>query len=326
VSALKFSAWLTHWDGASLASFEAHAGLMTRVYPVWYLTAPDGLPYRRPDAADALRDRVRAAAAGAGVEVWPLISNHNPAIGNFDPAITRLLVSDAKARAVHIAGLLALVREDGAQGVDLDYENLYDEDRDAFSAFIAELAKVFHSAGLKVGIAVHAKESEPGGPGGSRAQDYGALAAACDRVQVMGYDYHWSDGEPGPIAPPLWCGAVLDHALTRLPLGKLEWGIPGYGNDWGGGVRAQGMRWPRWEELVRLHAPARRDPETAELTLRYGDREVWMNDAISVTAKLWQVRTRGVADVAMWVLGAEDPRLWALLDTLPGDFLGTEAK
>lgn len=323
---LKFNAWLVHWSGASLPSFEAHAHLMSRVYPCWYLCSPAGQPLRRADSPAPLRQRVKDAAAAHGVEVWPLISNYNAAIKDFDPALMCLIMGDPATRQAHIARLIQLVQEDGAQGIDLDYENLYDDDRDNFSGFVESLAQAFHGAGLKVGIAVHAKVDEPGGPGGGRAQDYGRLAAACDRLQLMGYDYHWSLGEPGPIAPPDWGGRVLDHAVGACGgAEKLEWGVPGYGLDWGGGEQAIATQWPRWVGLVQAHGPERRDPATNELTLRYAGREVWMNDSISLSAKLWQARRAGVGEVALWVLGAEDPRLWALVETLPDDFLGDGA-
>ena len=84
---LKFNAWLVHWSGASLPSFEAHAHLMSRVYPCWYLCSPAGQPLRRADSPAPLRQRVKDAAAAHGVEVWPLISNYNAAIKDFDPAL-----------------------------------------------------------------------------------------------------------------------------------------------------------------------------------------------------------------------------------------------
>jgi spore germination protein YaaH len=46
-----------------------------------------------------------------------------------------------------------------------------------------------------------------------------------------------------------------------------------------------------------------------------------MNDAHALAAKLWQARERGVGEAAMWVLGSEDPRVWALIETLPEDFV-----
>lgn len=319
---LKFNAWLTHWGPASFDSFKANAGLLTRVYPVWYTVGEGGLAQRRPEAGLAQRQTVMAVAKGAAVEVWPLISNFNEKRREWDGALMRYVMGDRGTRQGHILRLIELVREDEAQGVDLDYEALLDQDRGLFSAFVDQLAAAFHAEGLKVGLAAHAKDSEPGGPGGSRAQDYARLGAAVDRLQLMGYDFHWAGGEPGPIGPPDWVGRVLDHALKSVPREKLELGVPGYGNDWGPAPsrETRGLDWERWCALVKEHGPERRDPATAELTLKFNGREAWMNDAHALAAKLWQARERGVGEAALWVLGAEDPRLWALIDTLPEDF------
>lgn len=318
---LKFSAWLTHWNPASLASFEANAHLMARVYPVWINLGDGGLPKRRSEATEALRRRVLEIAKANNVEVWPLISNFNEGKQIWDGDVMRLVMGDRGTRKGHILRLLEYVKEDGAQGVDLDYEALLDNDRELFSDFIEELAATFHAAGLKVGIALHAKDSEPGTPGGSRAQDYARLGRACDRLQLMGYDYHWSTGTPGPIGPPAWVGAVLDHAKTLAPLDKLELGVPGYGTNWGPEAVAPGLNWDAWCALVKAHGPERRDPATAELMLKFDGREAWMNDGHALAAKLWQARERGVGEAAMWVLGSEDPRVWALIDALPEDFV-----
>jgi spore germination protein YaaH len=320
---LKFNAWLTHWGPASFDSFKANARHLSRVYPVWYTVGEGGMAQRRPEVSLAQREAVMAVAKDAGVEVWPLISNFNEKKREWDGGIMRYVMGDRGTRKGHILRLLELVREDGAQGVDLDYEALLDQDREPFSDFVGLLSEAFHSAGLKVGLAAHAKESEPGTPGGSRAQDYARLGAAVDRLQLMGYDYHWAGGEPGPVGPPAWVGAVLDHALRAVPREKLELGVPGYGNDWGPAPQrqTQGLNWERWTALVQAHGPERRDPQTAELTIKYAGREAWMNDAHALAAKLWQARERGVGEAALWVLGSEDPRIWALIDTLPEDFI-----
>jgi spore germination protein YaaH len=320
---LKFNAWLVHWNEASFRSFQAHAALLGRVYPVWIGMGEGGLPQRNPHATLARRRAVRETAAAAGVELWPLISNYSEAKQAWDGGLMRLVMGDRGTRRGHILRLLELVREDGGTGVDLDYEALFDEDRALLSDFVEELAAAFHAQGLKVGIAVHAKEAEPGTPGGSRAQDYVRLGAVCDRVQIMGYDFHWAGGEPGPVAPPDWVGRVLDHALACVPREKIELGVPGYGNDWGPAPARQtrGLDWEAWTALVRTYGPARRDAASAELTLRFAGREAWMNDAHALAAKLWQARERGVGEAAMWVLGSEDPRVWALIETLPEDFV-----
>jgi len=314
---VRFSAWMDPGNPASLASFEAHAGLLGRVYPLYYLAAPGGGVQRRPDAGAELRERVRAAAKAAGCEVWPLIGNQALPGGAFDPGLLAGMLGDGGARRAHIEALLALVKADGAAGADLDYEALPASLKDGFSAFVAEAAQAFHREGLKLGAALHAKSAEPGCWDGACSHDYAALGAVCDRVQVMGYDFHWAEGEAGAVSPPRWCGEVLDHALKTIPARALEWGMPLYGYAWAGGPRAETLHWANWCALLDAHRPERRDPETGELRLQAAGIEAWMNDSLSVSAKLWEARRRGVEEGVFWVLGAEDPRLWALLETLP---------
>ncbi len=319
---LRFNAWMIHRGPESLASFKANAKRMARVYPAWYVTGRAGTAYRRAEATDALRQETLAIAKDAGVEVWPLISNFDYQEGYFEPGRMRLLFYSKAARQMHLEQLISLVKADGAQGLDLDYEAMYDNDKDALSEFVEEAARLCGQAGLKLGMAVHAKTAEPGGEGGSRSQDYARLGRALDGFQMMIYDYHWATGDAGPIAPPEWGAQVVKHALSLVPANKIEYGVPGYGNDWLG-RSAQGVSYERWCQLKAAHGPEIRDPATAELTLRYDGREVWYNDAIAISRKLKVAQEAGIEQAAMWVLGSEDPRLWALLGDLPDTFGGS---
>ena len=42
----------------------------------------------------------------------------------------------------------------------------------------------------------------------------GDLGQAVDRFRIMTYDYHWSGGGPGPVAPIYWCQEVMEYAKT----------------------------------------------------------------------------------------------------------------
>ena len=143
---LKFNAWLTHWSDASFDSFKAHAPLMARVYPVWYTVGEGGMPQRRPEATLLRRQAVLDVAKDASCEVWPLISNFSEKKQEWDGGIMRMVMGERNVRKGHILRLLALVKEDGAQGVDLDYEALFDEDGAPFSDFVDELYAAFHAA------------------------------------------------------------------------------------------------------------------------------------------------------------------------------------
>jgi peptidoglycan-N-acetylglucosamine deacetylase len=323
--ALKFSAWLAPDDAAALASFVSHAGLLSKIYPHWYVYGQDGLPQRHPHATEEARQRLIAAARTVGVEIWPRIAlERSVASGSpADPGLQRLF-SDETLRQAHGAALLRLAREDGAQGVDLDYGSIPAADGDGRTVFVSGLCTMLHGAGLKVGVVMHL----------SAAASYSASTAAaylpldCDRLQALGpypgLGTISSGNAPGPIAPPAWCAEHLAFLTTQIPPSKLEWALPACGSDWSPDGGAEDLSWDAWSALVKAHPPERRDPPTNELTLRHDGREAWTNDAISLSAKLREVRLSGVSEAALWGLGAEDPRLWALVDSLPKEFLGTE--
>jgi spore germination protein YaaH len=302
-----------------MASFNAHARHLTRVYPVWYKLGEEGHAYRQGGVSPALRAEVMAIANGEGVEVWPLVSNYNDTRHLWDSARVRRVIGNEGTSANHLRRLIELAREDKVQGLDIDFEEVYAQDKDLFSHFTAFAAGACHQAGLKLGMAVHAKSVEPGHPNGSMAQYFAALGAPLDLMQLMVYDFHHAETTAGPIAPPDWGLQVLRHALDLAPRSHLEFGFPVYGYDWKGD-RAQPLPWPAWESLVAAHGPARRDPETAELTLRHEGREAWFCDSIANLRKLYQAREAGVNKAAFWVLGSEDPRHWEMLSDFPVPF------
>ncbi|MCH8240194.1 MAG: DUF1573 domain-containing protein, partial [Proteobacteria bacterium] len=72
--------------------------------------------------------------------------------------------------------MIELAKEDGLDGLDLDYENMHPENRDLFSAFVKETSEKLHGENMLLGAAVHAKRSDGGtGPEdwfGPKAQDW----------------------------------------------------------------------------------------------------------------------------------------------------------
>jgi len=314
---LRFSAWMADSGPAALASLQSHAHQLTRLYPSWYSLGPYAQVQRRPDASPALRAQVSAFVQAHGVELWPLLSASDPAHPVPQAGLLRLLLHDRGARQAHLAQLIAFLKSDHAVGVDLSYPGFYSGDQAAFGGFMAEVAAALHRENLQVGLIVRARVE----PRRDALPDYAALAAACDRIQILGCGFHGPDSGPGPIAPPNWQERVLAQALDAVPLEKMEWGLPAFGWHWSPGQEPKLLGWPEWEPLVKSFAPERRDPETAEMHLSFSGQDVWMNDAISLTAKLWPCRRAGVGDVALWSLGQEDPRVWALVESLPEPFV-----
>lgn len=313
---VEFSAWLVFWDPLSWPDFEANVSRMARVYPEAYTCQPNGLPGRISVAhADDLA-RTVALAHQHGVKVLGTMNNYASETSDFESKRVQLFLHDPALMEKHVDGLIALAQTDGLDGLDVDYESLAAADRGAFSAFVARLSQKAHALGLLVGLAAHPKESEPGNWDGPKAQDYASLGKSVDFFHVMTYDYHWTSGSPGPVAPINWVASVMRYTASVVPADKIEMGINGYGIVWK--PKGETLTWTLFQALQTKVGRFERDASSGELTKSFGGGEAWMPDAATTQAKLVVARDLGLRGAALWVLGQEDPRTWTVLDALNG--------
>lgn len=309
---LQFSAWMVYWDELSPKSFEANVSRLTRVYPEAYTVQSDGLPGRIPMATPQLLAGTVALAHAHGVKVLGIVNNYAHELGDFDQKRVQLFLNDHDLMARHVDALLALVKADGMDGIDADYESLAAVDRGNYTLFIQLLCARAHAQGLLVGVALHPKESEPGNWAAPQAQDYAALGAACDWVHLMTYDFHWATGGAGSVAPLGWVRSVGAFAASKIPKEKIELGVNGYGYVWKG--KGETLTWPKFLDLQSKVGKAERDESSSELKLFFPGGEAWMSDAETTRQKFDIASDLGVAGVAMWVLGQEDPKTWMVWD------------
>ncbi len=284
-----------------------NADVLDEVNFFWYTLGADGGIEGGMMASQAVQ-----VARDAGLRVVPSIVN-----GGFDAQRVSLVVNDPIRRQQHIQDILALVQDNGYDGIDIDYESLNPEDRDAFSLFVEELAVALHAEGKLLSIAVHAKSDDAGAWSGAAAQDWARLGAAVDSFKIMTYDFHNGASEAGPIAPLDWVDAVLSYAATVVPPEKTWMGVPVYGYNWTGS-RAQSLNWRQALQLAEQQGvQGQRDPASGEMTFTYGDGQhtVWFNDGETLTGRLALLREKhpNVAGIAIWPLGGEDPANWTAI-------------
>lgn len=306
------AAWMpTDWDTDNArASFEANLDYIDEISPVWYEMRSNGTLHVLGGGRDqTLVDTAHAA----GVLVLPSITN------GFDPDRTGYVLRNPERRGQFVQRILDEVEEYGYDGVDIDFEGMPASERDVFTAFIRELAAGLHEDGRLLAIAIHARTGDVGGAPGAQAQDWYAIGQAVDRFRIMTYDYHWSGGGPGPVAPIYWCQEVIEYAKTRVDPSKIELGVPFYGYDWVGND-GWPVTWLDIQELIEIYKPKvsllERDSqgEVAESTFSYRDREgvhtIWYASRRSLEAKLDLVQKYDLAGIAIWRLGGEDPQYW----------------
>jgi spore germination protein YaaH len=310
-----FPVWNLEAGAEAVAS---RASSFTAVSPSLYEVAPDGGIVVRPQpdgvsAADGL-----AALRATDVPVVPIISNTRD--GDWDPALIQTILHDRDLLDRHVEAIVDLVLEEDLAGIDIDYEDLAARDRDAFSAFIAQLADALHREDRTLAVEVFAKESDQGYDQRNVAQDYEALGRAADQVRLMAYDWHWQTSGAGPIAPADWVRAVLSYAVTEVPAEKLVLGIPTYGYRWDGGD-GRLVSWLQAYGLSRQYeVPVRWDPYAASPWLTYRDEAgvehvVWFENSQSITAKLELAQSYGVGGTFLWLVGDEDDNAWPVIST-----------
>lgn len=266
-----------------------------------------------------------------GMETYALVSNY--AENGWDGEIAHQVLTNARAKINLIRHMRDTVRTRGYDGINIDFEEVRPEDREALNRFVRDAAAEMRRFGKKTMVSVPAKTEDDPENGWSGAFDYAELGRYADLLQVMTYDEHGIWGEPGSSAGLPWMDASLKFAVSQVPSSKLLAGLPAYGNDWNlsdpddqsGGM----LKWTDSRALAKkFKTPGVRDPKSLSMVLRYtapgGDkREVWYEDAYSIKIKARLVGTYKLAGISVYALGMEDESFWqALRSGLNGPAFG----
>jgi len=311
----------------SLGTARARSEQLTFVCPFWYRIgfAADGAIIPYADWFDAEHARaVTRELQEAGVRVLALIHNMRLGAGHDMRAIFHTILSDPARRTTLVGNIVALLEQEGYDGVNLDTEHLYPADRHLFTAFVAELAAELRPRGLLVTADLPAQLGDDPMHGWSGGFDLAALAPHLDYIAIMAYDEHGWVTTAGPVASIGFVRAALEYAVSVAPPEKVLLGLAGHVFDW-----REGERFPAYTSYARAMATAegngaalRWDEEAKSPYFDYLEpssgtrRQVWYEDARSYAYKLDLVHELELGGVALWRLGLEDEALWELLHGL----------
>ncbi len=287
---------------------------VTVLSPTWFsLGGQDGSVVSRADPAYVREAKKRK------VKVEPLFSN------GFDPDRTRAFLLDAPARARSIAQLLVFCKNLGLDGINVDFENVFDEDRDRLTAYVEELARALHENGLRISVDVTVVS---GKPNWSACYDRQALGRIADAVVLMAYDEHWRNGpESGPVASIGWVERAVTELAALVPAEKIWLGVPFYTREWEES-RVNGT-WTKTgaRALSMAEAEARLAANGASLSwdeaagLYYGEylkdgkrHRIWLEEERSLGLKAALAARYGLGGIAAWRRGFEKPEAWTVLE------------
>ncbi|MFR9127744.1 MAG: glycosyl hydrolase family 18 protein [Acidaminococcus intestini] len=132
---------------------------------------------------------------------------------SFDPDLTHKFLQDPHAQRFIIDQLLKEAETHGFDGINIDFENIYEKDRDALTSFMAYLRRQSQKKGLILSMDVTAPSRNPNW---SRCYDRKALTKSVDYLVLMTYDqFSRLSKVPGPTASFNWDEKKVQETLAQ---------------------------------------------------------------------------------------------------------------
>jgi spore germination protein len=300
------------WTFGDRASLDAAvtAGAIDEVSVDWLQSRADGSV-----TAPRLDEGFIAEAKRRDCRVFVTLTDYDETQHTFDPAISAAILRTEQTRGRHAQTVAEWCRRNDVAGVDVDWEAVKGSRRDAFSAFVEELADRLHADDRLIAVDVYPKVKEPGAWDGPRGQDWERLGRAVDQFRVMTYNYSGSWSGPGPLSPPDWMDRVLDFAETRVAPRRIVMGLGFYGRDWQGSTTTD-LTWDGVHAIRASYDPKEVRTASRELLLEYRNdgarHQAFFPDAAAIRAKARMLLSRHphLRGVYAWQMGQEDPRAW----------------
>jgi spore germination protein YaaH len=275
------------------------------------------------------------------VDNRPLASGETPQ--DFKRVMARVLLGPA-AREQHVKAVAAeMAKHPLADGLTVDYEYglpqteadlaLYEEVGGlkgmsqteqveyisrAYSDLISQLSQVMHHQQRFIRLAVLVRTDDEINPThiAPYIWDYESLAAVVDQLVFMAYDFHWSTGDPGPIAPAANVRAVWDYVNSYgLPREKLALTVPAYGYDWVVDASGKNSSGTEAEALDATQLSTKNWSKSAEqdgeIRYLYTDPQGRQHEAWETVTKLSEkvafTRQLCQCSITVWKIGNSDP-------------------
>ncbi len=240
--AFEFSGWIPDWRLASAtADTLPHFNQLRSIMPFALSVSADGKLIDRTGItnkepwlsyiAEAKRAGLRVVPTvmwGNGEEIHNVLSNTQK----------RIALEDEIAN---------LVKAEGWDGIDIDFEAKKAETIDYFSTFLKGLYQRMGDKWVYCAIEARMPLENRYSPGATIppdatnfANDYYAINKYCDRVELMTYDQGTIDlrlnaartAPYAPVADPGWVESVVTLAAQTISRNKIILGVPTYGYEY----------------------------------------------------------------------------------------------
>lgn len=230
---------------------------------------------------------------------------------------TSAILNDEEQRAKLINAIVSLAERYQVDGINLDFENMKEEDKDIFSQFVIELAPRLRDTGKILSIDVTAPD---GAPTWSLCYDRDVLAHVADYLIFMAYDQNGnSSPKEGTTAGYNWVENNINKFLGQEAVDhdKLILGIPFYTRLWterNGDITSKVVytkdvdrKLPngiekKWDDTLKQNY--------VEYTQGGATYKMWVEDERSILEKVDLANKYELGGVAFWSKDREPEEIW----------------
>lgn len=238
--------------------------------------------------------------------------------------LARTILSSPELQERLLDNSIAIMRQKGYRGLNVDFENVYEADREFYNQFLQRAVNKLHPLGYFVSTALAPKTSAEQKGRLYEAHDYPAHGRIVDFVVLMTYEWGYRLGPPQAISPLNQIKRVIDYAVSVIPRNKIFMGFQIYARDWlvphvKGNEAETFSQQEAIARAIKYGATIQYDPIAQSPFFRYVDEqgrshEVWFEDARSAQAKFDLAKDYGLRGISYWVLGYPYPQNWLLLE------------
>lgn len=254
-------------------------------------------------------------AKNNGYKVWPTLSN--TFLNNKD-AVSKMM-STFETREYLIENIVNSLIDADVDGINIDLENMYKEDKDKYSRFIIELAPRIRDLGMTLCVDV----TEPDGSDTwSLCYDRHTLAETADYLVFIGYDQHNnSSKEAGTVAGYDWEEKNIKKFLgpqEGISSDKLILAMPFYTRLW---RESNGKITSKVVNMKDVEIPSNVkvtwDDTTKQNYYEYEENgttyKMWIEDETSISNKLNLVNQYNLAGAGFWEKDREKDGVWSII-------------
>jgi len=233
--------------------------------------------------------------------------NQDNISGYFDTKDVVRIASNKELRKVFINSLAKQLKKYKLRGINLDINNLPNRNNGVYRIFQEDLYNILHPQGFLVTQNVIPDDDQ---------YDLMHLQRFNDYLFVMAMDQHTEESNAGDISHQHWVEEQLDRVCSIVPSEKVILTIAGGGVDWPENSEGTSVGYQAAVSIAQqFQSKVIYDPVSANLHYKYRETDsiehtVYFVDAAANFNVMRMADDWGTAGVALWRLGAEDPRLW----------------